>query len=103
MSTTTGASVVLALDDHALERLADLVADRLRSTLATSTLSDDRWLGSKAAADYLGLTLDALHRLTSNGAVSFSQDTPGGKLWFRRADLDTYRERGRRAARPSTR
>jgi len=52
------------------------------------------WMTSREAATYLGLTLPALHRLTAARAVPFEQDSPGGKCWFNRADLDTWRRGG---------
>ncbi len=52
------------------------------------------WMTSREAATYLGLTLAALHRLTAARALPFEQDAPGGKCWFNRADLDTWRRGG---------
>ena len=52
------------------------------------------WMTSREAAAYLGLTLPALHRLTAARALPFEQDAPGGKCWFHRTDLDTWRRRG---------
>ncbi len=52
------------------------------------------WMTSREAATYLGLTLAALHRLTAARAIPFEQDAPGGKCWFTRADLDTWRRGG---------
>lgn len=52
------------------------------------------WMTSREAAAYLGLTLPALHRLTAARALPFEQGAPGGKCWFHRADLDTWRRGG---------
>jgi excisionase family DNA binding protein len=52
------------------------------------------WMTSREAATHLGLTLPALHRLTAARAVPFEQDSPGGKCWFNRADLDAWRRGG---------
>jgi excisionase family DNA binding protein len=55
--------------------------------------AEDRWLTTKEAAVYLGLSgPTALHRLTSERRIAFSQESHGGKCWFRRADLDAFRE-----------
>jgi excisionase family DNA binding protein len=89
-STGDAARVVLTLDDSALERLADLVAERLARTLSTSS-TEDRWLDAKGAAEYLGLSVDALHKRTATRGIPFTQDAPGGKCWFRRSELDRWR------------
>jgi hypothetical protein len=93
------ASVVLdALDDEALDRLAELLAPRLADRLPVPR--GDEWLDAKGAAQHLGLTLPALHWLTTReargkpGAIPCYQDAPGGKLWFLRSELDEWR-RGR--------
>lgn len=88
----------VVLDDDQLDALAERIARRLTATSpTTSTTSDpDRWLTSRDAAAYLGLSLAALHRLTSARTIPFSQDAPGGRCWFKRRDLDGWREQGRR-------
>jgi hypothetical protein len=53
----------------------------------------DRWLDAKQAADYLGLSIDALHKLTAARQLPAEQEVPGHKLWFRRSQLD-YRRSG---------
>lgn len=97
----TGGTLRVVLDDDQLDVLAEKIARRLTTTTATSsTTSDpDRWLTSRDAADYLGLSLAALHRLTSARAIPFSQDAPGARCWFRRRDLGQWREQGRRGPR----
>ncbi len=90
------AAIVAGLDDEALDALAARLAPRLES-LAGATPAEDRWLDSKAAADYLGLpSVHALHRLSSERRIPCSQDCAGGKLYFRRSELDRWRiEQGR--------
>lgn len=66
-----------------LERLAE----RLRPFLA----ADDGWLGARDAAAYAGCTVPALRYAMSRGEVEFEQHVPGGKVYFRRADLDLWR------------
>jgi excisionase family DNA binding protein len=46
------------------------------------------------AADYLGLARSFLYKLTSQGHYK----PGGGRLYFRREDLDAYLFRGRRTA-----
>ena len=49
---------------------------------------------TKDAAAYLGLTANALHKLPRLVTSHSPQDTPGGKCWFLRSELDAWR-RGR--------
>ena len=72
---------------------ADLAAV-LRPHLQHEQSAAVGWMTSREAAAYLGLTLAALHRFTAARAVPFQQDTPGGKCWFSRADLDAWRRGG---------
>ena len=95
-STQPHATVNLSLDDASLDRLAHRVAERLASRLSTSSTADVGWLTTKEAAEYLGLSVAALHRHTAARTISFVQDAPGGRCWFTRDDLDQWRERGRR-------
>ena len=82
--------------------LADLTSDELRwlaDELApylpdrSSRGASDAWLNSRQAAEHLGLSVHALHRLTSARQVPFHQDGPGCRCWFRRAELDAWRSR----------
>jgi hypothetical protein len=67
------------------ERAAEIVVAQLGGR------DDDRWFDTRAAAAYLGLTANALHKLSAARAIPFHQDTPGGKLWFKRSELDAWR------------
>jgi hypothetical protein len=80
--------------------LADLVREDLRELAErlapylptpTPTAGDDRWLSTRQAADYLGMTPNALHKLTASRSVKFEQNGPGGRCYFRQADLDAWR------------
>jgi len=73
-----------------VDALADALAQRLGPRFADPQAAD-RWLNSAEAAAYLGLSVTALHKLTSARAVPFSQDCPGGKCWFQRSALDAWR------------
>jgi excisionase family DNA binding protein len=83
----------VVLDDTAIDRLAAGIASRLPSTSDTAAAADG-WLSSRQAAEYLGITLAALHRLTASRRIPFSQDRPGARCWFRRGDLDAWRQEG---------
>ena len=88
--TERGARVEFELSDDALDRLADRLADRLRDRLDRDR--EDGWLDTRGAADYLGISKHALHRLTASREIPFSQSARGARCWFRRGDLDTWRE-----------
>jgi excisionase family DNA binding protein len=88
---------LLVTDDSALDALADRLAPRLADRLGERR--DDEWLDSTRAASYLGLSRHALHRLTAARAIPFSQDGPGARCWFRRSELDGWREQSRQEGR----
>jgi Helix-turn-helix domain len=78
------------LEPDDLDALAELLASRLAIRL--STAPDNGWLDTKAAAAHLGISVHALHRLTADRTVPFHQDRPGARCWFRRSELDEWRE-----------
>lgn len=88
--------LILLLDDEALDLLADRLAPRIKMRLSDQADRDvsDAWLDSKRAAAYLGVSANALHKLTAARAIPFEQDGPGCKCWFRRAELDQWRRGG---------
>ena len=97
--TDLAAALLEALDDDALDRLAERLAPRLAGRLAVGTGPEpepDRWLPAREAADHLGVSIHALHRLSADRRIPASQDRPGGRLYFRRSELDRWRsERSR--------
>jgi fructosamine-3-kinase len=75
---------------HALAvELAPLIAARLHERESPSG-----WMGARAAADYAGCTVAALHKATASRQIRFSQESAGGKLWFRREWIDAWRGDG---------
>jgi hypothetical protein len=90
--------IVDALDEAALDSLADRLAPRIAERLAHDR---DRWLSAKDAAGHLGITVDALHKLTAAREIPFEQDAPSCRLWFQRSELDRWRRGGGRRARGS--
>ncbi len=92
-------AVPMSLDDEALESLAERLAPRLARRLQSVGRPSDEWLTAKAAAQHLGISVTALHKLTSARMIPFEQDGPGCKLWFRRAELDSWRRSGGTRAR----
>jgi excisionase family DNA binding protein len=94
--TDLAAALLDTLDEDALDRLAERLAPRLAGRLAAGTPQADGWLTSREAAAHLGVSLHALHRLSADRRIPASQDRPGGRLYFRRSELDRWRsERSR--------
>jgi excisionase family DNA binding protein len=86
---TLASAVLDALGPDELVELARRLAPYLPAP--TTHLAPDGWLTTKQAADYLGMTANALHKLTAARTIPFEQDAPGGKCWFRCSDLDAWR------------
>lgn len=86
----------IALSTGAIEQLVERVAVRVLERLDRANHGEeDRWMGTSEAAAYLGMSANALHKLTAARAVPFEQEMVGGKCWFLRSELDTWR-RGQR-------
>ena len=79
-------AVIAALDDEALDLLADLVAERLRP----APHERSPWLDTAGAADYLAAKPARIHDLVALGRLTPRRD--GRRLLFRREDLDAYLE-----------
>jgi len=80
-------TATLDIPNELLEAIARRAAELMPSP------AEDRWMGAQEAADYLAIPVSTLHKLTSARAIPFSQDAPGGKLYFKRSALDDWRER----------
>jgi excisionase family DNA binding protein len=78
-------NVAIELTDELIEHIAQRVAQRM------GPRDDDSWLDAVGAAEYLAIPRSTLHKLTSAAAIPFSQDVPGGKLYFKRSALDAWR------------
>jgi len=89
-------AAIIAADDSGLRRLAELLAPYLPVQAASS--EPDRWLSTREAAEYAGTSTSALHKAMAARAIHFEQETPGGKAWFKRADVDAWRRGERRGA-----
>ena len=91
------AALLEALDEAALDRLAEKLGPRLAGSLAAGAGPEpDRWLTTREAAAHIGVSVHALHRLSADRRIPASQDRPGGRLYFRRSELDRWRsERSR--------
>jgi len=86
-------AAVIAGEEYGLRRLAELLSPYLPVVSVAGEV--DRWLNTREAAEYAGTTANALHKAMAAREVRFEQDTPGGKAWFKRADIDAWR-RGER-------
>jgi hypothetical protein len=87
-------ALLAELDEDALAELAARLAPYLPQPAAAQ---DDGWLDSAAAARYLGISRAALHRYSAAKTIPCEQDCSGGKLWFKRSQLDAWRREGARA------
>ena len=87
----------LALSDDQVAALAAQVAARLAAghPPLDKSAPEDGWLNTRQAAEYLGLSVHALHKLTAARAVPFEQEGPGCRCWFKRSDLDGWVRAGR--------
>jgi excisionase family DNA binding protein len=82
----------LSLPPEILEQLAERAAEIVLERL--EPLDADRWMDAGDAAAYLGLTRNALHKLTARRGIPFAQDATGGKCWFQKSELDAWRRGG---------
>jgi len=100
-SSPIARSLVEALDDDALATLAVKLAPLLLEHLPVPV--EDSWIDAKQAAAYLGITLSSLWKLTAAREIPIAQDGPGRKCWFRRSELDVWREGAWKQRRPGQR
>ncbi len=92
-SSDLAGAIIGSLDDPALDALADLLTPKLEARLNPVPI-EDGWLDAKRAAAYVGLSVNALHKLTAERAIPFEQEGPGCKCWFKRSELDEWRRAG---------
>ncbi len=87
---------VSSLMDEFISQLAERVVARITEQSATPTTGADDWFDSRRAAEYLGIHRDTLRKFAAERAIPSEQDGPGCKLYFRRSDLDAWRQSGGR-------
>jgi len=79
------------LDELGPDELGEL-AQRLAPYIPKpAPASRDGWLNSREAAEYLGISLNALHQLTASRSIPFKQRTARGRLYFDPSALDNWR------------
>jgi excisionase family DNA binding protein len=83
-------ALAVTLSDSQLDELADRVATRLVAIQQDG--DDDRWLDVRAAAEHLAVHPDTVRREAASGRLDSAQDGPGCKLYFRRSELDRWRQ-----------
>lgn len=88
-----GQSLVAELDDASLAQIA--------AALPRNESETSRWLTIPAAADYLGLTQQAVRKLIDRRRIEKHQPSgKRGRILIRRADLDRYLEADNGRSRP---
>jgi excisionase family DNA binding protein len=80
-------ALIEALDEPALDALAELLAPRLAARFSAPAGASP-WLDASGAAEYLATTRGRLYDLVQLGKLSPRRD--GRRLLFRRDDLDRY-------------
>lgn len=86
-------SILDAVIEDIVERVASAVVSRLT---ASRDQEVGEWLDSREAAGYLGVHRDTLRKLAAERTIPSHQDGRGCKLFFRRSDLDAWRQAGGR-------
>ena len=82
----------LTLDPESIREISETVAALLKPQLAEICSENDRWMNSAEAATYLGMTLQALYKLTARDDIPFTQSEPNAKCWFQKSRLDRWRD-----------
>ena len=80
-------AIVVQLADDQLAALAEKVA----ALIAARTPPE--WMSADRAAAYLGVTRKAVYHYMERSGLPYHQDDHGGKLWFKRSELDGWRSR----------
>jgi excisionase family DNA binding protein len=79
----------VSLDPKTIDAIAAAVAERCNPSQA----QPDRWMTSSEAAAYLAIPYSTFRKLTAAGRIVGEQDTVGGRFYFRRSYLDSWRSR----------
>jgi hypothetical protein len=82
-------TLTVNLDAATVDRLAGAIAVKVAELLPDRV--EDRWFDSSEAADHLRLPLSQLRKLSAADLIPAHQDTPGGRLYFLRSELDQWR------------
>lgn len=86
------AGLSLDINDDWTEALAQRVAALVLERIEFAEAAPVGWMDTRAAAEYAGCSVNALHKAMAAREVQFSQERSGGKAWFRAAWIDAWRE-----------
>jgi excisionase family DNA binding protein len=92
MSNDKDQRITFELPEALLDAIAQRVADLLRAAAAADVAPISPWLDAPAACAYLGLSRDALYKLTAARAIPFRKKAGGQGLRFHRDELDGWME-----------
>jgi excisionase family DNA binding protein len=81
------ATITLALDATQLRELAGVVADLVAAELKES-VQRRPWMTTKHVAEYLSISVDAVHRLTGSKAIPHVKVS--GRILVNRTELDEW-------------
>jgi hypothetical protein len=84
-------------DCQPLNDLLDYFADQLASRLSLRLGGEqepDPWLDLKSAAAHLGVHPDTLAKAARARRIPVEQERSGCRMYFRRSDLDAWRQAG---------
>jgi hypothetical protein len=77
-----------------IEGLEGFIEQRVREVVAEALGSkpdDDPWFDSNAAAAHAGVSVQRIHDAVCSGELA-RHGEKGTRLYFRRSDIDTWRE-----------
>ena len=84
--------ITLTLPPELLDALAERIASLLHPGGRELPEPASPWLDAAGACAYLGLSKDALYKLTAARAIPFRKKAGGQALRFHRAELDAWME-----------
>lgn len=76
-----------------LDHFADQIAARLSLRIGLER-EPDSWLDLKSAAAHLNMHPDTLAKAARARRIPVEQERPGCRMYFRRSDLDAWRQTG---------
>ena len=83
-------TVGLTIPDELIETIAIRVSELLRQQIEEISPQGSPWLNLDGACSYLGLSRDALYKLTAARAIPFRKKVGGQGLRFHRDELNDW-------------
>jgi len=88
-------TLLLSLDPDDLVLLADMLEPyRQRGHAVSGADAGDEWLDLRSAAEHLAMPRNAVQRLASERRIPSHHEGPNCKHYFKRRELDEWREAG---------